>query len=164
MQYATPGIPSPSPSVSSLLVSTSLPPSPSSWQKVGREPAFLSTTLTCLWVEVGGGGGGGGTCTGAAPAAAAREAGCAAARAFAFLLAARLRFRFPDAGGKAAEELGKDDVEVADVVGADTSSNLILVLPLLVATDRVACLPVSSILCKIASKLVNSSPIFEAEI
>ena len=45
-----------------------MPPSPSSWLKLGREPAFLSTNLINRVAEAdvgrgggGGGGGGGGT-------------------------------------------------------------------------------------------------------
>ena len=73
-----------SPCLSSLSLSTSLPPSPSSWQKVGRRLAFLPTNLIARVDTVdGGGGGGGGGGTGAVPAlAATREAWCAAARAF----------------------------------------------------------------------------------
>ena len=72
-----------SPCLSSLSLSTSLPPSPSSWQKVGRRLAFLPTNLTDRDDTVGGGGGGGGGGgTGAVPTlAAAREAWCAAALA-----------------------------------------------------------------------------------
>ena len=42
------------PRPSSLSLST-LPPSPSSWQKVDREPAFLPTNLINRVAEVGGG-------------------------------------------------------------------------------------------------------------
>ena len=60
-------------------LSISLPPSPSSWQKVGRRLAFLPTNLIARVDTVdGGGGGGGGGGTGAVPAlAATREAWCA---------------------------------------------------------------------------------------
>ena len=73
-----------SPCLTSFSFLTSLPPSPSSWQKVGRRLAFLPTNLTDRDDTVdGGGGGGGGGGTGAVPTlAAAREAWCAAARAF----------------------------------------------------------------------------------
>ena len=73
-----------SPCPTTLSLSTSLPPSPSSWQKVGRRLAFLPTNLIARVDTVdGGGGGGGGGGTGAVPAlAATREAWCAAARAF----------------------------------------------------------------------------------
>ena len=65
-----------SPCPTSLSLSTSLPPSPSSWQKVGRRLAFLPTNLTDRDDTVGGGGGGGGGGgTGAVPTlAATREA------------------------------------------------------------------------------------------
>ena len=39
--------------------STSLPPSPSSWQKEDWEPDFLEAALISLEVKAGGGGGGG---------------------------------------------------------------------------------------------------------
>ena len=45
--------------ISPLSLST-LPPSPSSWQKVDREPALLPTNLINRDAEAGGGGGGGG--------------------------------------------------------------------------------------------------------
>ena len=61
-----------SPCLSSLSLYTSLPPSPSSWQKVGRRLAFLPTNLTDRFDGGGGSGGGGGT--GAVPT---REAWCA---------------------------------------------------------------------------------------
>ena len=48
------GCRSPSPSLS-----TSLPPSPSSWQKEDWEPDFLEAALISLEVKVGGVGGGG---------------------------------------------------------------------------------------------------------
>ena len=84
-----------SPCLTSLQLSTSLPPSPSSWQKVGRRLAFLPTNLTDRDDTVdGGGGGGGGGGTGAVLAlAAAREAWCAAARAFERAFAAGPRWR-----------------------------------------------------------------------
>ena len=68
-----------SPCLSSLSLSTSLPPSPSSWQKVGRRLAFLPTNLIDrVDTADGGGGGGGGGGTGAVPTlAATREAWCA---------------------------------------------------------------------------------------
>ena len=47
------------PCPSSLSLST-LPHSPSSWQKVDREPAFLPTNLIKRDAEAGGGGGGSG--------------------------------------------------------------------------------------------------------
>ena len=46
--------------LSSLSLSTSLPPSPSSWQKVGSRLAFLPTNLMDRDDPVDGGGGGGG--------------------------------------------------------------------------------------------------------
>ena len=80
-----------SPCLSSLSLSTSLPPSPSSWQKVGRRLAFLPTNLIDR-VDTAGGGGGGGT--GAVPAlAATREAWCAAALALERAFAAGPRWR-----------------------------------------------------------------------
>ena len=48
-----------SPCPTSLSLSTSLPPSPSSWQKVGRRLAFLPTNLIDRVDTVDGGGGGG---------------------------------------------------------------------------------------------------------
>ena len=45
--------------MSPLSLST-LPQSPSSWQKVDQEPAFLPTNLINRDAEVGGGGGAGG--------------------------------------------------------------------------------------------------------
>ena len=84
-----------SPCLTSLQLSTSLPPSPSSWQKVGRRLAFLPTNLTDRANTVdGGGGGGGGGGTGAVPTlAAAREAWCAAALALERAFAAGPRWR-----------------------------------------------------------------------
>ena len=84
-----------SPCLSSLSLSTSLPPSPSSWQKVGRRLAFLPTNLTDRDDTVGGGGGGGGGGgTGAVPTlAATREAWCAAALALERAFAAGPRWR-----------------------------------------------------------------------
>ena len=80
---------------SSLSLSTSLPPSPSSWQKVGRRLAFLPTNLTDRVDTVdGGGGGGGGGGTGAVPTlAATREAWCEAALALERAFAAGPRWR-----------------------------------------------------------------------
>ena len=43
---------------SSLSLSSTLPPSPSSWQKVGRRLAFLPTNLIKRVVTADGGGGG----------------------------------------------------------------------------------------------------------
>ena len=82
---------------SSLSLST-LPPSPSSWLKVGRRLAFLPTNLIKRVDTVdggrGGGGGGGGGGTGEAPtSAAAREAWCAAALALERAFAAGPRWR-----------------------------------------------------------------------
>ena len=67
------------PCPSSLSLSSTLPPSPSSWLKVGRMPAVHPTNLIKRVVTAGGGGGGGrgggGDGTGAVPtSAAAREA------------------------------------------------------------------------------------------
>ena len=45
---------------SSLSLSSTLPPSPSSWLKVGRRLAFLPTNLIMRVVTADGGGGGGG--------------------------------------------------------------------------------------------------------
>ena len=60
---------------SSLSLSSTLPPSPSSWLKVGRRLAFLPTNLIMRVVTADGGGGGGGGGTGAVPTlATAREA------------------------------------------------------------------------------------------
>ena len=83
---------------SSLSLSFTLPPSPSSWQKVGRRLAFLPTNLIKRVVTAdgggGGGGGGGGAGTGAVPTlAAAREAWCAAALALERAFAAGPRWR-----------------------------------------------------------------------
>ena len=92
----------------------------------------------------------------------ARVARCWAARALTFALAAgprRRRRRWPPEGGAADEEV----VSVA-VEGGDTITSLVLVTPLLVVTDRVACPPDSSTFLRITSKLVNSSPIFAADI
>ena len=84
-----------SPCPTSLSLSTSLPPSPSSWQKVGRRLAFLPTNLIDRVDTVdGGGGGGGGGGTGAVPTlAATREAWCAAALALERAFAAGPRWR-----------------------------------------------------------------------
>ena len=81
--------------LSSLSLSTSLPPSPSSWQKVGRKLAFLPTNLIDRDDTVdGGGGGGGGGGTGSVPTlAAAREAWYAAALALERAFAAGPRWR-----------------------------------------------------------------------
>ena len=84
-----------SPCLSSLSLFTSLPPSPSSWQKVGWRLAFLPTNLiNRVDTADGGGGGGGGGGTGAVPAlAATREAWCAAALALERAFAAGPRWR-----------------------------------------------------------------------
>ena len=84
-----------SPCPTSLSLFTSLPPSPSSWQKVGRRLAFLPTNLIDrVDTADGGGGGGGGGGTGAVPAlAATREAWCAAALALERAFAAGPRWR-----------------------------------------------------------------------
>ena len=90
----------------------------------------------------------------------ARVARCWAARALTFALAAGpRRRRCPPEGGAAEEEV----VSVA-VEGGDTITSLVLVMPLLVVTDREACPPHSSTFLRITSKLVNSSPIFAADI
>ena len=88
----------------------------------------------------------------------ARVARCWAALALTFILAAGPRW--PPGAGAADEEV----VAVAGVDGGDTSSSLVLVTPLLVVTDRVACPPDSSTFLKMARRLVNSSPISAADI
>ena len=94
----------------------------------------------------------------------AKVARCWAALALTFILAAgpRRRRRWPPGAGAAGEEV----VAVAGpgVDGGDTSSSLVLVTPLLVVTDRVACPPDSSTFLKMARRLVNSSPISAADI
>ena len=58
-----------------------------------------------------------------------------------------------------AEELGKDG---AGKDGEEVSSSLMVVLPALVDTDRVACLPSFSTLLKISNRLASSFPIFSS--
>ena len=98
-----------------------------------------------------------GTCssplaTGSAADAEAKVAWCRAALALAlaFFAGPRRRRRWPpEAGG--VDSAGDND---------ESSSSLILVLPALVAKDRVACLPSFWNFLKISNKFVNSSPIF----
>ena len=130
-------------------------------KKVGA--SGLATAVTWRLPDSGDGEGrrrrgrGGGRSSEALVAASARAAWCAAARWLRRALARgpRRRWRRP-----VGEDVEDDSVGGTGVVAI---SSFILVLPPTVATDKEACPPAFSILCKTSSKRVNSSPIFASE-